>query len=62
MIAFFIDLALVHIGDDFSPLCAYGFNVNSRSVLVFVKDGLLSKSFLRLLSYVGKEKDKASFY
>ena len=44
MIAFFINLALVEIGEDFPPLCVYGFNVNSRSVLVFVKDGLLSKS------------------
>ena len=44
LIAFFINLALVEIEEDFPPLCVYGFNVNSRSVLIFVRDGLLSKS------------------
>ena len=43
MIAFFINLALVEIGEEFDPLCVYGFNVNSRSVLIFVRNGLLSK-------------------
>ena len=38
-----IDLALEHM-EVFSPLCVYGFNVNSRSILVFVRDGLLSMS------------------
>ena len=44
LIAFLINLALVEIGEDFPSLCVYGFNVNSRSVLIFVKDGLLSKT------------------
>ena len=44
MIAFFINLALVEIGESFPPLCVYGFNINSQSVLIFVRDGLLSKS------------------
>lgn len=42
IIALCINTALLEI-DHFSPLCVYGFNVNNRSVLVFVRDGLFSE-------------------
>ena len=42
VIALCIDAALRHI-DMFEPLRVYGFDVNSRVVLTFVRDGLLSK-------------------
>lgn len=32
--------AAINSNDDFSPLCVYGFNLNSRSVLLFVRNGL----------------------
>ncbi len=41
-IALSIEGALTHV-DNFSPLFVYGFDINSRSVLMFVRDGLLSE-------------------
>lgn len=42
VIALCIDAALRHI-DTFNPLRVYEFDVNSRVVLTFVRDGLLSE-------------------
>ena len=44
--------AAININDDFSPLCVYGFNLNSRSVLVFVRNGLFSEYIYIYIIYI----------
>ena len=40
-LALIINAALENL--QFDSLCVYGFDINSRNVLVFVRDGLLSE-------------------
>ena len=40
-LALILNTALENL--QFDPLCVYGFDINNRDVLIFVKDGLLSE-------------------
>ena len=40
-LALILNTALENL--QFDPLCVYGFDINNRNVLIFVKDGLLSE-------------------
>ena len=42
VVALCINTALENM-EEFQPLCAYGFNLNNRNVLVFVRDGIFSE-------------------
>ena len=43
LLALCIELADTQMGGNFAPLCVYGFDINSRTVLLFVRNGLLSE-------------------
>ena len=47
--------AAININDDFSPLCVYGFNLNSRSVLLFVRNGLFSEYICNIYTMASRD-------